>query len=131
MIERPNRRVPPLAGTQRLLRRLAFSVEWGNRVFVEYRSPILAGPLPNRVEALAQIGPPAKDALPALTKALENAHDTAFTPPVEAKWRIDGDANSALQRLIPLLDDDEREPRSDGVLRALEHIMFRSRRDVG
>jgi HEAT repeat protein len=56
------------------------------------------------IKTVGAIGPPAKDALPALTKALGNRKYKYFHTIVEAKWRIDGDANYALKELIPLLE---------------------------
>src|SRR5262249_52728249 len=55
------------------------------------------------IEALGNIGPAAKEALPALTEALRDRNYKHFHALVGAKWRIDGDAVYALKELIPLL----------------------------
>ncbi len=56
------------------------------------------------LEALGQIGPAAKDALPAVIRQLATDDVPMFCRAVEAKWRIDGDAAQAIGRLVPLLD---------------------------
>src|SRR5262249_22137713 len=64
------------------------------------------------IEALGKIGPAAKEALPALSKALGHRKHKYVHLLVRARWRIDRDAASALRELVPLLDT--REGRSCG-----------------
>lgn len=56
------------------------------------------------VEALGNIGPEAKESLPAITRAMKNRKYKHFPEMVRAKWRIDGDAAYAVKELIPLLE---------------------------
>ena len=56
------------------------------------------------VEALGQIGPPAKEALATIQKHLATDNVPAFCHLVEVKWRIDGDSAFAIERMVPLLD---------------------------
>jgi HEAT repeat protein len=56
------------------------------------------------LESLGQIGPAAKDALPAINKRLVTDDVAVRCRLVEAKWRIDGDAAFAIDQMVPLLD---------------------------
>jgi HEAT repeat protein len=56
------------------------------------------------LEALGAIGPPAKEALPAIKKRLATDDLPAFCRAIHAKWRIDGDAKFAINQMVPLLD---------------------------
>lgn len=56
------------------------------------------------LEALGQIGPAAKDALPAIKQRLVKDDLPAFCRAVEVKWRIDGDAPFAVEQMVPLLE---------------------------
>jgi HEAT repeat protein len=56
------------------------------------------------LEALGAIGPSAKEALPAIRKRLVTDDLPAYCQLVEVKWRIDGDAAFALEKMVPLLD---------------------------
>ena len=56
------------------------------------------------LEALGEIGPKAKDALPAIQKRLATDDIPTFCRLVEVKWRIDGDAAFAIEKMVPLLE---------------------------
>ena len=56
------------------------------------------------LEALGEIGPAAKQALPAIQKLLMTDELPALCRAVEVKWRIDGDAAFAIEQMVPLLD---------------------------
>src|SRR5262249_19854110 len=56
------------------------------------------------IEAVGSIGPPARGALPALSKALRDRKHPFFHALVKAKWLIDRDADYALKELRPLLE---------------------------
>jgi HEAT repeat protein len=56
------------------------------------------------LEALGAIGPPAKEALPAIRKRLVTDDLPGYCQLVEVKWRIDGDAAFAIAKMVPLLD---------------------------
>lgn len=73
------------------------------------------------LEALGEIGPPAKDGLPVIEKALAKQDCEALVKLVEAKWQIDRDAVYALKQLLPLLED-KRNLTCDGVLKTLAHM---------
>jgi HEAT repeat protein len=59
------------------------------------------------LDALADLGPVAKDALPALAQALAKGRGPEFVGLVHARWRIGGDAAAAVEELVPLLDTKE------------------------
>lgn len=73
------------------------------------------------LEALGEIGPAAKEALPAIQKWLVTDDVPALCRAVEAKWRIDGDAMFALERMIPLLDET-RGREYHAAVRTLVHM---------
>jgi len=56
------------------------------------------------LEALGAIGPPAKEALPAIKKWLVTDDLPEFCQIIEVKWRIDRDAAFAIEKMVPLLD---------------------------
>lgn len=60
------------------------------------------------LEALGKIGPAANDALPAIRKWLNTDDVFLLCQLVEAKWRIDGDATFAIDRMVALLDGKHR-----------------------
>jgi len=57
------------------------------------------------LEALGEIGPAAKEALPDVERWLKTDDLPMFCRVVEAKWRIDGDAAFAVAKMVPLLDE--------------------------
>jgi hypothetical protein len=59
------------------------------------------------IEALGRIGPAAKDALPDMDRWLRREDPVMVCRIVEAKWRIDGDAAFAIERLVPLLNQKQ------------------------
>jgi HEAT repeat protein len=60
------------------------------------------------IGALGEIGPPAKAALPALAKALQDEKQVRYRVALlESKYQIDRDAASAINGLVPLLDTEE------------------------
>jgi hypothetical protein len=59
------------------------------------------------IDALGEIGPPARTALPALTAALAAKECPYRISLLESKYLIDCDAASALAGLVPLLDTPE------------------------
>jgi HEAT repeat protein len=73
------------------------------------------------LEALGEIGPAAKEALPAIQKWLVTDDVPALCRVVEAKWRIDGDAAFAIEQMVPLLDQ-KRGRECDGAVRTLAHM---------
>jgi HEAT repeat protein len=73
------------------------------------------------LQALGEIGPVAKEALPAIERALAKDDPESLVTLVEVKWRIDGDAAFALERLLPLLED-KRNLECDGALKTLVHM---------
>jgi HEAT repeat protein len=58
------------------------------------------------LEALGEIGPAAKEALPAIKVHLVTDDVPALCRAVEVKWRIDGDAAFAIGQMVPLLDQE-------------------------
>jgi HEAT repeat protein len=58
------------------------------------------------VEALGRIGPGARDAIPALIRRFDTGNVPEKCRAVEAKWKIDGDAAFARERVVPLLDEE-------------------------
>ncbi|MBS0262861.1 MAG: hypothetical protein JSS02_12985 [Planctomycetes bacterium] len=70
------------------------------QALAEDQSPVQALAL----QALGQIGPSARTAVPAIEKLLTPNDIPRMCLAAEVKWRIDGDADFTLQRMIPLLD---------------------------
>lgn len=70
------------------------------------------------LDALQQIGPEAKNALPAIAEALRAPHESLHSQLLFAKWRIDGDSEFAIARLVPLLEI-ERERMCGGAVDCL------------
>lgn len=73
------------------------------------------------LEALGQIGPAAKEALPAIKRRLVKDDLPAFCRAVEVKWRIDGDAAFAIEQMVPLLDQKSGRQYHTAV-RTLAHM---------
>lgn len=71
--------------------------------------------------ALGEIGPPAHEALPAIEKQLATDDVPEFCLAVEVKWRIDGDAAFAIEKLAPLLDHESGR-HCDAAVRTLVHM---------
>ena len=73
------------------------------------------------LEALGEIGPAAREALPAIERRLVTDDVPALCRAVEAKWRIDGDAAIAIEKMVPLLDQ-ERGRDCHAVVQTLVHM---------
>lgn len=71
--------------------------------------------------ALGEIGPAAKDALPAIERALGKREDGSLVTLVEVKWRIDRNSSFALARLVPLLAN-KRNLNCYGALKTLSYM---------
>jgi HEAT repeat protein len=71
--------------------------------------------------ALGEIGPDAKDALPAIERALEKREHGSLVTLVDVKWRIDRNSSFALVRLVPLLAD-KRNLSCYGALGTLSYM---------
>jgi HEAT repeat protein len=56
------------------------------------------------LEAIGKIGPDAKEALPSIENRLVTNDTSVFCRVVEVKWRIDGDAAFAIEKMVLLLD---------------------------
>lgn len=70
------------------------------------------------LDALQEIGPDGEDALPAIEEALRAPHESLHRELLFAKWRIDGDSEFAIARLVPLLEI-ERERMCGGAVDCL------------
>jgi HEAT repeat protein len=73
------------------------------------------------LEALGEIGPAAKEALPAVIGKMEIDDLPTRCRAVEVKWRIDGDAAFAIERMVPLLDE-KRGREYHTAVRTLVHM---------
>jgi HEAT repeat protein len=73
------------------------------------------------LEALGAIGPAAKDALPAIKQQLMTEDVLALSRAVEAKWRIDGDAEFAIERMVSVLNE-KRGRENYAATRTLVHM---------
>jgi HEAT repeat protein len=73
------------------------------------------------LEALGEIGPPAKEALPAIKKRLVKDDLPAFCRVVEVKWRIDGDTTFAIEQMVPLLHQKSGR-QYNAAVRTLVHM---------
>lgn len=73
------------------------------------------------LDALGQIGPAAKEALPAIKRRLVKDDLPAFCRAVEVKWQIDGDAAFAIEQMVPLLDQ-KRGREYHTAVRTLVHM---------
>jgi HEAT repeat protein len=73
------------------------------------------------LDALAEIGPAAKEALPAVERSLRSPDESLHSLLVYTKWRIDGDSQYAVAHLVPLLQN-ERERACGGAVNYLWYM---------
>ena len=59
------------------------------------------------LEALGEIGPAAREALPLIERLIATDDLPAFCQAVLIKWQIDGDSAFAIDQMVPLLDHEQ------------------------